>query len=100
MTSFAHNDWGQRDIINNIIILTKIGLDTIYTFITTKYQKYPSTKIFKHVNVLAEVNKFPYGRLLNMTPHDAYSITIHIRTMNLANIIHEKSSKIAIIQLC
>ena len=36
----------------------------------------------------AKVNKLPHGRLLNMKQHDAYSITIHIRTMNIADIIH------------
>ena len=55
--SFTHNDWGQCGIINNIIILTKQGSDMIYTFIPTKYKKYPQTEILKHANVLAELNK-------------------------------------------
>ena len=41
---FTKNDWGQRDTINNIIILTKLGTDMIHAIITKKYQKYPSTK--------------------------------------------------------
>ena len=82
----THNEGGQRDTINNIIILTKKGAYTIYTIIMTKYQKYPSTTILKHVNVLAKVNKLPYFRLLNMTPRYAYSITIHVRTMTLVDI--------------
>ena len=62
----------------------------IYTIITEKYQKYPPTTLLKNVDVLAKVNKLPYGHLLNLTPHDAYSITIHVRTMTLADISHEK----------
>ena len=41
---FTQNDWGQRDIINKIKILTKLGTDTIHAVISTKYQKYPSTE--------------------------------------------------------
>ena len=33
-----------------------------------KYQKYPSTTILKHANVLAKVNKLTYKNLLDMTP--------------------------------
>ena len=36
-----------------------------------RYQKYPSTKILKHVNVLAKIDKSPYGRLQKMMPQDA-----------------------------
>ena len=53
------NYWGQRDIINKIIILTKSRTDTIHAVIPMKYRKYPSTTILKHANVLAEVNKSP-----------------------------------------
>ena len=87
---FTHNYWVQRDIINNIIILTKWGADTIYTVIPKKYQDYPSIKILKHVNVLAKVNKPPYGILLNMIPNDSYSIPIHIRKMTVADISHKQ----------
>ena len=62
----------------------------IHAVILTKYQKYPSTTILKHVNVLAKVNKSRLGRLPNITPHDAYSITIHVRTVTLADISHEQ----------
>ena len=62
----------------------------IYAVITTKYQKYPSTTIVKHANVLAKVNKFPCGRLHNMTPHDAYSIPIYVRTTTLEDISHKQ----------
>ena len=62
----------------------------IYTVIPKKYQKYPSTTILKHANVLAKVNKFPYGNLPNNSPHDAYSITIDVRTITLVEITHEK----------
>ena len=55
-----------------------------------KYQKYTSNTIIKHANVLDKVNKSPYVHLLITTPHDAYSITIHVRTMTIADIIHEK----------
>ena len=34
MMEFTHNEWFQRDIINNIIILTKWGAYKIYTIIT------------------------------------------------------------------
>ena len=59
MIKFTHNDWGQRDIIKNVIILTKRGADTIYTVIPIKYQKYPSNTILKHAIFLAKVNKLP-----------------------------------------
>ena len=39
--------------------------------------------IIKHANVLAKVNKSPQGSLHNMTPHEAYSIPIHIRIVTL-----------------
>ena len=62
----------------------------IHAVILTKYQKYPSTKILKHVNVLDKINKSSYGYLPNMTPPDAYSIKIHVGTVTLAEIIHEQ----------
>ena len=40
-----NNDSVQRDIINNIITLTKRGSDKIHDLIMTKYQKYPSNTI-------------------------------------------------------
>ena len=58
--------------------------------ILTKYWKYPSTTILKHANILAKVNKFPYESLINMTPHDAYSIIIHERKMTISDISHGK----------
>ena len=88
MTIFTLDDWGQREIVNTIIISTKRGTDTIYIAILTKYQKYPSTTILKHANVLDKANKLPYGRLLNMTPNYAYSITIYVRKMTLPDISH------------
>ena len=57
--SFAQNEWGQRDIINKIRILTKLGTYTIPAIIPEKYQKYPSTTILKHANVLDKLNKSP-----------------------------------------
>ena len=39
--SFTHNDWGQCDIINDIIILTKWGADRIYTVIPTNIRSIP-----------------------------------------------------------
>ena len=53
------NDWGQCDIINKTIILTKQVTDKIHDFIPEKYQKYPSNTIIKHANVLDKVNKWP-----------------------------------------
>ena len=52
--------------------------------------EYPSTTMIKHANVLAKVNKSPYGNLLNMTQQDTYSITIQVCTMNLEDISHEQ----------
>ena len=52
-----------------------------------------TTIILKHVNVWAKVNEFPYGNLHNMTPHDAYSSTIQVHTMNLADISHEQKDQ-------
>ena len=62
----------------------------IHADIPTKYHKYTSTTILKHVNVLAKLNKPPWGRLHNMTPNDTYIITIHVLTMTLADISHKK----------
>ena len=56
---FTQNDWVQHNIINKIIILNKRDSDMIHDFIPTKYQKYFSTAIFEHSNVLAKVNKSP-----------------------------------------
>ena len=57
--NFIQNDWGQRDIINKIKILTKQDTDMIHVVTTTKYHKYPSNTIIKHANVLDELNKSP-----------------------------------------
>ena len=62
----------------------------IHANIPMKYQKYPSTTILKHVNVLPKVNKSTWGNLHHMTPHDSYSIPIHVRTMSLSVISHEQ----------
>ena len=88
--SFNQNEWGQREIINKITIWTKKGKYMINAIITMKYQKYPSTTIPKHENVLAKVNKSTYGRLINMTPHDAFSITLHVHAMAISYISHTK----------
>ena len=77
-------------MINRIITLTKLGSDTINDVIPKKYQKHSSNTILKHANVLAKVNKSPWGRLLNMMPHDANSIPIHVRTMTLVDINHKQ----------
>ena len=61
--------------------------------ILAKYQKHFSNTILKHANVLANINKSPWGRLLDMTPHDTYSIPIHGRTMTLVDINHKKRGK-------
>ena len=50
-------------------------------------------KLLKHVNVFDKVNKMPYGCLLNMAPHNIYSIKINVRTMTLADIIYVKMGK-------
>ena len=86
---FTQNDWGQCDIINKSKILAKRGWYKIHDIIQTKYQKYPSNTILKRANVLDKVNKLPYGRLLNMPSHDAYSITMHLRTMSLVETNHK-----------
>ena len=56
---FTKNHWGQRDIINKITILTKLGKDAINAVTLTKYQQYSSTTILKHGNVLAKLSKSP-----------------------------------------
>ena len=76
--------------MNNVIILTKRGTDNIHAIIPKKYQKYTSTTIPKHVDVLDKVNKLPYMCLLYMTPHDSYIIKIHVCTMNISVISHDK----------
>ena len=55
-----------------------------------KYHKYVSTKIIKHVNVLAKLNKSTHVSLLNITPYDTYSITIHTRTMTIMGVSREQ----------
>ena len=39
--------------------MKKRGTDMIHSVIPKKYQKYPSTTILKHMNVLDKVNKIP-----------------------------------------
>ena len=90
---FTQHDWGQRGIINTVIILTKRGTDTINSVILTKYQKYPSTTILRHEDVWDKVNKLPYGHLQNITPHAAWIITIQVSKMTLAEISHKKGVK-------
>ena len=46
--------------------LNQWGTDTMHAVIPTKYQKYPSTTIIKHSNVLIEVSKSPYVHLSNV----------------------------------
>ena len=55
----------------------------IHDVIPTKYQKYFSAAILEHAKFLDKVNKSPEVHLHNIMPHDDYSITIHIRTVNL-----------------
>ena len=88
--NFTQNDWIQHDIISEIYILNKQGADTAHAIIPTKYKKYTSTTILKYSNVLAKVNKSPYGCLLNMMPHDATSITIRVHTITLSDISHKQ----------
>ena len=59
MMELTQNDWGQHDITNKTIILIKQGSDMIHDVIPTKYQKYFSTTILEHANLLAKVNKSP-----------------------------------------
>ena len=67
------------------------GTDKKYAVIPTKHQKYSSTTILKHVDVLAKVNKSPYAHLLYMTPHGAYIIKIHVCKMTISEIGHEQN---------
>ena len=94
MMEFTQNYLCQRYIVNINKILTKQGTDMIQDVIPNKCQKYPSTRILKHVNVLDKLNKLSWGSLHHMIPHDACSIPIHIRTVILADIHHKKRSKI------
>ena len=55
-----------------------------------KTSEFPTITILKHVNVWAKVNKSPLARLQNMTPHDAYSITINVRKMTISYISNKK----------
>ena len=90
MIEFAQNDWSQRDILDKIIILKKEVTYTLHAVILKKYHEYPLTKILKHLNVLAKVNKSPLGSLPNMMPHDAYSIIIYVHTVTLVEFSREK----------
>ena len=59
MISFTHVYQSQCDTTNKIIILMKQGTDKSHDIITMIYQKYHSTTILKHANVLVKVNKSP-----------------------------------------
>ena len=83
------NDWYQRDIKITIRVLIKQSTDTIHADIPKKYQKYILTTILKHENVLAKVNRSPWGHLHIMIPHDAYSIIIHVGKVTIMDINHE-----------
>ena len=65
----------------------------MYALNPTKYWTYLSTTILKHANIFAKVNKSPYGRLHNMTTHDANSITIHICTLTIDENSNKKGNK-------
>ena len=45
------------------------------------------------MNVLAEINNPPYGRLRNMTPYEAYSITTKVHTGTLLHFSFKKGVK-------
>ena len=94
MMEFTQNDWGKRDSIDKVIILTKLDTDTIHVINPTKYQNYPLTTMLGHGNVLNQLKKSHYVCLINIKPYDAYSITIHVCTMNISDIIHKKSIEI------
>ena len=96
MIEFIQNNLGQRDITNIIIKLTKGGSDRIHNVILTKYQKYTFYTILKNANILDKVNKYPYGRLLNVTPCYIYSIPIHVLKTTLADISKKQKEKIPI----
>ena len=83
---FTQNYSGKCDIINQIKILTKRVTYMINAVIPKEYQKYPSTTILEHANDLAKVNKYTYGCLPSMAPHENYSIKIHVLTVTLADI--------------
>ena len=63
----------------------------IHDVIPKQYHKISLQQNTWHDNVLDKVNKSPWGRLQNMTPHDAYIITIHAQTTTLANISNEQT---------
>ena len=90
MMGSRKNYWGQHDIINKTKVLNKRGSYTIHDVITTKYHKYPFYAKLKHDNILDKVDKLPWGGLLKMMSHEAYSIQIHVCTMTLANINHKQ----------
>ena len=90
MMDFTQNYWGQHDIIHIIKILIKQRTDTIHDIIPTKYQKYSSNTILKHVNSLAKLNQMPYNHFHIMTPCEAYSITIYVHTVTIADSSHEQ----------
>ena len=66
--------------------LNQIGTDTIHAIIPKKYQKYPSTTILKHVNMLAEVSKFNHVCLYNMTPYK--DVQYYNPRMHNGHIVH------------
>ena len=57
MMKFTHNDWGQREIMKNIIISTKRGTDNIYLH-SDVIINIPKKKL-KYAKVMAKLNKPP-----------------------------------------
>ena len=54
--------------------LIEICVYTIHAVSVTKYQKYPSILILKHVNVLSEVIKSHDVHLYKIKPYSKYTV--------------------------
>ena len=55
----------------------------IHAVIPMECEKYPSTTILKHENILAEVNKSHNVYFSNKNVQEVYSTKIYVRTMTI-----------------
>ena len=70
MNNEVHSKWLRSTLHHKKNYnLNQEGTDTIHAAIPTNDHNYPSSKIIKHANVLVEVNKLPYVRLLAINPN-------------------------------
>ena len=81
MSSIKMTEVNVASFKNNNI--NQIGTDMIHAVIPMECEKYPSTTILKHENILAEVNKSHNVYFSNKNVQEVYSTKIYVRTMTI-----------------